>query len=69
MRNDPALAQFSLDHITGMTGNANLPTPLPPAPDFMAALTAFQTAHSAAEVAEAAARRCLKTTRPAPIWN
>jgi Fibronectin type III domain len=59
MRNDPALSQFSLDHITGMTGNANFPTPTPTAPDFLAALTAFQTAYSAAEVAKAAAKQAV----------
>lgn len=58
-RPDPALAQFSLDHIAAMTGNANFPTPTPTAPDFLAALTAFQTAYSAAETAKAAAKQAV----------
>ena len=58
-RTDTGIAQFSLDHITAMTGNTNFPTPNPSAPDFLAALTAFQTAYSAAETAKAAAKQAV----------
>ena len=58
-RTDPGLAQFSTDHITAMTGNVNFPTPTPNAADFLAALTAFQTTYSAAELAKAAAKQAV----------
>lgn len=55
-RSDLNLAQFSQEHVTAMTGNANFPTPTPSAPDFLAGLSAFQAAVSAAEAARVAAR-------------
>lgn len=55
-RSDLNLAQFAQEHVTAMTGNANFPTPTPNAADFLAGLTAFQTAVNAAEAARVAAR-------------
>ena len=59
LRTDLGIGQFSLDHITAMTGNTNFPTPTPTAADFLAGLTAFQTAYSAAESAKAAAKQAV----------
>ena len=53
-RSDLSALALAQEHITKMTGNPNFTTPVPSAPDFLAAYTAFNDALAACEAAKTA---------------
>ncbi len=59
-RTDAELLTFSQQHIAAMTGNANYATPMPTAPNYLAAHDAFKSALDAAALAAETAKQ--KTT-------
>jgi hypothetical protein len=54
-KTDANLKQYSLTHITKMTGNASFPAPIPAAPAFQTIHDAFSAALTASDLANAAA--------------
>lgn len=55
-KTDADLLGFAQAHITAMTGNASFPTPTPNAADFLAQVTAYETAIITADAAQQAAQ-------------